>query len=201
MAARAERAWSAQNGSARRSRASQEPSKNAAAIVVEDLAELVAGVGEDAGGGGLVGPVEEEVALDRDVMGAEGGGRCQRLPRRGRAEGAGRAAGPAAAARPGRRSPRPPLAPATAARPGPPPLARGRRRSPDPPPLARPATARQTRHRSPDLPPPLARPATARQTCRRRRRRSSGLTVLIYLLFNSLFAHSGDASSSYFQDA
>ena len=49
-----------------------EPGKDAATIGVEDLAELVAGVGEDAGGGDLVGLVEEEVALDRDVMGAEG---------------------------------------------------------------------------------------------------------------------------------
>jgi len=49
-----------------------EPGKNAATIVVEDLAELVAGVGQDAGGGDLVGLVEEEVTLDRDVMGAEG---------------------------------------------------------------------------------------------------------------------------------
>ena len=49
-----------------------EPGKNAATIVIEDLAELVAGVGQDASGSDLVGLVEEEVALDRDVMGAEG---------------------------------------------------------------------------------------------------------------------------------
>jgi len=49
-----------------------EPGKDAATIVVEDLAELVAGVDQDAGRGDLVGLVEQEVALDRDVMGAEG---------------------------------------------------------------------------------------------------------------------------------
>ena len=49
-----------------------EPGKDAATIGVEDLAELVADVGQDAGRGGLVGLVEEEVAWDRDVMGAEG---------------------------------------------------------------------------------------------------------------------------------
>ena len=49
-----------------------EPDKDAATIVVEDLAELVAGMGQDAGRGDLGGLVEEEVALDRDVMGAEG---------------------------------------------------------------------------------------------------------------------------------
>jgi hypothetical protein len=51
-----------------------EPGDNAATIVVEDLAELVAGVGQDARRSDLVGLVEEEVALDRDVMGAEGVG-------------------------------------------------------------------------------------------------------------------------------
>src|SRR5262249_19295758 len=48
------------------------PGKDAATIVVEELGDLVAGVGQDAGGGGLVGLVEEEVALDRDVVCAEG---------------------------------------------------------------------------------------------------------------------------------
>jgi hypothetical protein len=49
-----------------------EPGKGAATVLVEDLAELVAGVGQNAGRGDLVGLVEEEVALDRDVMSAEG---------------------------------------------------------------------------------------------------------------------------------
>ena len=49
-----------------------EPGKDTATIVVEDLAELVASVGQNAGRGDLVGLIEEEVALDRDVMGAEG---------------------------------------------------------------------------------------------------------------------------------
>ena len=55
-----------------------EPGKDAATIVVEDLAELVAGVGQDAGRGDLVSLVEQEVALDRDVMGAEGAGSDRR---------------------------------------------------------------------------------------------------------------------------
>ena len=38
-----------------------EPDKDAATIVVEDLAELVAGMGQDAGRGDLGGLVEEEV--------------------------------------------------------------------------------------------------------------------------------------------
>src|SRR5436305_1791559 len=46
----------------------------AGSIVIEDLAELVTGVGQDARRSVLVGHVEEEVALDRDVMGAEGVG-------------------------------------------------------------------------------------------------------------------------------
>jgi hypothetical protein len=44
-----------------------EASLDAPAVVVEDLAELVACVGQDAGRGDLVGLAGEVVALDRDV--------------------------------------------------------------------------------------------------------------------------------------
>jgi hypothetical protein len=49
-----------------------EPSVDATAVVVEDLSELIARVGQDTSCSDLVGLAGEEVAFDRDVMGAEG---------------------------------------------------------------------------------------------------------------------------------